>query len=50
MTDCTPNEGAPYALRHPRPGDMGWVLERHGAMSHGYVSGAFPRAHVDALV
>jgi ribosomal protein S18 acetylase RimI-like enzyme len=24
--------GAPYRLRHPRPGDMGWVIHRHGAL------------------
>jgi DNA-binding MarR family transcriptional regulator/N-acetylglutamate synthase-like GNAT family acetyltransferase len=25
-------EGAPYRLRGPRPGDMGWVVHRHGAL------------------
>jgi len=24
--------GAPYRLRRPRPGDMGWVIHRHGAL------------------
>lgn len=24
--------GVPYRLRHPRPGDMGWVIHRHGAL------------------
>lgn len=24
--------GAPYRLRPPRPGDMGWVIHRHGAL------------------
>jgi DNA-binding MarR family transcriptional regulator/ribosomal protein S18 acetylase RimI-like enzyme len=24
--------GAPYRLRQPRPGDMGWVVYRHGAL------------------
>jgi len=23
---------APYVLRRPRPGDMGWVIQRHGAL------------------
>ncbi len=23
---------APYLLRNPRPGDMGWVIQRHGAL------------------
>src|SRR5262245_18956025 len=32
MTDRTPDEEASYMLRHPRPGDMGWMLERHGAL------------------
>ena len=23
---------APYTLRNPRPGDMGWIVHRHGAL------------------
>ena len=26
--------GDPYLLRHPRPGDMGWMVQRHGAFYH----------------
>jgi DNA-binding MarR family transcriptional regulator/GNAT superfamily N-acetyltransferase len=25
-------QGAPYILRPPQPGDMGWVIHRHGAL------------------
>jgi len=27
-----PEHVAPYVLRRPRPGDMGWVIQRHGAL------------------
>ncbi len=27
-----PEHQVPYILRPPRPGDMGWVVERHGAL------------------
>jgi len=27
-----PKSGVPYLLRPPRPGDMGWVVQRHGAV------------------
>ena len=27
-----PESKAPYLLRHHRPGDMGWVIHRHGAL------------------
>ncbi|HYG86853.1 MAG TPA: bifunctional helix-turn-helix transcriptional regulator/GNAT family N-acetyltransferase [Azospirillum sp.] len=27
-----PPRRAPYILRPPRPGDMGWVIQRHGAL------------------
>ena len=32
MTDRRSDEETPYTLRHPLPGDMGWMLERHGAL------------------
>jgi GNAT superfamily N-acetyltransferase len=32
MTDRRSDEQASCTLRHPRPGDMGWVLERHGTL------------------
>ena len=28
----TPAPSVPYLLRPPRPGDMGWVVSRHGAL------------------
>ncbi len=27
-----PEHATPYVLRRPRPGDMGWVIQRHGAL------------------
>ena len=27
-----PHDGAPYTLRTHQPGDMGWVIHRHGAL------------------
>jgi len=27
-----PRRGAPYLLRSPQPGDMGWVVHRHGVL------------------
>lgn len=27
-----PTASPPYTLRRPRPGDMGWVIHRHGAL------------------
>jgi DNA-binding MarR family transcriptional regulator/GNAT superfamily N-acetyltransferase len=29
---CDRGQGAPYILRPPQPGDMGWVIHRHGAL------------------
>jgi len=29
-----PDERPAYLLRPPRPGDMGWVVQRHGALYH----------------
>ena len=34
MADAVGERGAPYLLRAHRPGDMGWVVERHGALYH----------------
>jgi GNAT superfamily N-acetyltransferase len=35
MPDRTsPTRSPPYTLRHPQPGDMGWIVERHGALYH----------------
>src|SRR6202011_4323973 len=28
----TPEPGRSYVVRPPRPGDMGWVAQRHGAL------------------
>src|SRR3979411_2940547 len=28
----TPSPPVPYILRPPRPGDMGWIVSRHGAL------------------
>jgi DNA-binding MarR family transcriptional regulator/GNAT superfamily N-acetyltransferase len=28
----TPVAGSPYLLRSPQPGDMGWIIHRHGAL------------------
>jgi GNAT superfamily N-acetyltransferase len=30
MLGGTPSESVPYILRPPRPGDMGWIVSRHG--------------------
>ncbi|MGE5550626.1 MAG: GNAT family N-acetyltransferase [Bacteroidota bacterium] len=27
-----PENGVPYLLRPPRPGDLGWIVQRHGAL------------------
>jgi GNAT superfamily N-acetyltransferase len=38
--DAAPTSGTsagaapPYTLREPAPGDLGWMLERHGALYH----------------
>ncbi len=32
LLGARPEPQAPYVLRPPRPGDMGWVVERHGAL------------------
>jgi DNA-binding MarR family transcriptional regulator/GNAT superfamily N-acetyltransferase len=34
LLDASPERAAkaPYRLRAPRPGDIGWVIERHGAL------------------
>jgi DNA-binding MarR family transcriptional regulator/GNAT superfamily N-acetyltransferase len=31
-TKTSPKKSAPYTLRPPRPGDMGWVIHRHGVI------------------
>src|SRR2546427_347861 len=39
---------APYVLRRPRPGDMGWVIQRHGALyagRHIYEQAGFQLVH-----
>jgi GNAT superfamily N-acetyltransferase len=32
LLGAPPDRRAPYLLRPPRPGDMGWVVQRHGAL------------------
>ena len=32
LLEGRPPGGVPYILRPPEPGDMGWVVERHGAL------------------
>jgi DNA-binding MarR family transcriptional regulator/GNAT superfamily N-acetyltransferase len=32
LMDAKPESRAPYILRPPAPGDMGWVVSRHGAL------------------
>jgi DNA-binding MarR family transcriptional regulator/GNAT superfamily N-acetyltransferase len=32
ILESTPEGAAPYALRPHRPGDMGWIVHRHGAL------------------
>jgi DNA-binding MarR family transcriptional regulator/N-acetylglutamate synthase-like GNAT family acetyltransferase len=32
LLSAGPETDAPYVLRSPRPGDMGWVIHRHGAL------------------
>lgn len=32
LLDARPEPAIPYLLRPPRPGDMGWVVGRHGAL------------------
>jgi DNA-binding MarR family transcriptional regulator/GNAT superfamily N-acetyltransferase len=32
VLDKTPASEPPYILRPPRPGDMGWIVSRHGAL------------------
>jgi DNA-binding MarR family transcriptional regulator/GNAT superfamily N-acetyltransferase len=32
MLGETPSPQIPYVLRPPRPGDMGWIVSRHGAL------------------
>lgn len=48
LLGAAPGDAAPgYVLRQPRPGDMGWVIHRHGALyaqEYGY------DAHFEALV
>jgi DNA-binding MarR family transcriptional regulator/N-acetylglutamate synthase-like GNAT family acetyltransferase len=32
LLDAQPEHSAPYVLRLPQPGDMGWVVQRHGVL------------------
>lgn len=34
LLDVSHAPSAGYTLRHPRPGDLGWVVHRHGALYH----------------
>lgn len=29
---ASPRENVPFLLREPRPGDIGWIIHRHGAL------------------
>lgn len=32
LLGAAPEHGVPYVLRPPQPGDMGWVVQRHGVL------------------
>jgi len=32
LLDAAPKSNVPYVLRPPAPGDMGWIVSRHGAL------------------